>query len=445
MDDFDAAMDAAESLMMVEDLNWAGLFHHRYLFTSRLIRACDTDHIKNIVECFLSASSESGEAYSACRKQASKLMQYIVSHTSDPDGALLGLAPSTELSRRMTASLDDVYGENATRPELRDKILGYSPTGELCFPTTGALSHGMLVFANLPGEGLKFVRFSRIDPTRTHMLQVWKNACEKESVVLDIGRGVFTLDEPTRSMLGADPKLMGKLVYNPLTALHVAVDELLEERVTALLAAHSVDLFLLRLSEDQIASESLDLSAYDETGELKVSGQALCTKLLSLFDVEKKKLLALRGSLKQSEIEDVASEVADRVEAFMSEADLSALFAPIKLVEIEVALSLGLRCVASFQHALDKHVVHVEELIDYVIVNWKKLSDVKLRPELRDGGAAIRQRSMSKGSLRSFLAANKDKVEAGSPLLNRNSKEGSAPSTPGSKKKTLLSLFQKKE
>jgi hypothetical protein len=55
------------------------------------------------------------------------------------------------------------------------------------------------------------------------------------------------------------------------------------------------------------------LSKYDESSQTKLSGQALCTKLLSVFDVEKKKLLNLRTSIKQSEIEDLTNEVADMV------------------------------------------------------------------------------------------------------------------------------------
>ena len=447
-------MDAAESLMTVEDLNWAGLFHQRYLFANRLLKASETEHIKSVVEVFLSAASVGDDASAACRRQASKLMQYIVSHSADPDGALLGLAPSDELARRMRGALDDVYGENATRPELRDKILGFGSNGEL-FGATGGLSHGMLVVANLPEEGLRFVRFSRIDPTRTHMLQMWKNANERDSVVLGMGNGIFTLDEGCRALLSADPKSMGRLVHNPLKPLLAAVNELLEQRVAALLRASGVDLFLLGLSEDQLASDALDLSAYDDTGELRTSGQALCTKLLSLFDAEKKRLLALRGAMKQAEIEDVMAEVSERVEAFMAETDLSSLFQPIRSVEIEAAYALGLRGVAAFQQALDRHLEHVEELINYVIVNYKKLSDAKLRPELRDGGgSSLRGRSLSRGSMKSFLSANKDKVEPGSPLLNRNAKDGTAPAaaaaagtlgTPASKKKTLLSLFQKKE
>jgi hypothetical protein len=454
IDDFDAAMDAAESLMTVEDLNWAGLFHHRYLVSNRLLKSSETEHIKSVVEVFLSSSSIGEEASAACRRQASKLMQYIVSHTADPDGALLGLAPSEELARRIRAALDDVYGENATRPELREKILGWGANGELC-PATAGLSHGMLVVANLPEDGLRFVRFSRMEPTRTHMLQVWKNANEKESILFDVANGVFFLDETMRALLGSDAKAVGRLVYNPLRPLHAAVDEVMERRVAAQLRANGVDLFLLNLSEDQLASDSLDLSAYDETGELKTSGQALCTKLLSLFDTEKKKLLAMRGAMKQSEIEEAMAEVSERVEAFMSEADLSSLFQPTRAMEIDAACALGLRGVAAFQQNLDRHLDHVEELINYVIVNYKKLADVKLRPELRNGkGSTLRGRSLSRGSAKNFLAANKDKIEPGSPLLNRNAKDGGvasaaaspvAPGTPGNRKKTLFGLFQKKE
>lgn len=77
-------------------------------------------------------------------------------------------------------------------------------------------------------------------------------------------------------------------------------------------------------------SESLDLSAYDVPGAQKAVGQALCTQLLSLLDGEKKKLLALRSNLKPLQIEDISVEVAELVQNYMSQIDISEIFAPIK-------------------------------------------------------------------------------------------------------------------
>ncbi len=53
VDEFESVIDLAESLMTVEDLSWASLFHHRYMCSGRLMRLSELDHIKAVTEvCF---------------------------------------------------------------------------------------------------------------------------------------------------------------------------------------------------------------------------------------------------------------------------------------------------------------------------------------------------------------------------------------------------------
>ena len=99
---------------------------------------------------------------------------------------------------------------------------------------------------------------------------------------------------------------------------------------------------------------------------------------------------------------------------------------------------------------VDAKSAHLEELIDYVIVNWKKLSDAKLRVELKEsGGSRVRSRSMSRGSLKNVAKDFPDVVggASSSPSLSRSS--ASISGTPGSKRKggstALRNLFSKKE
>lgn len=50
MDDFESVLDVADSLMTVEDLSWASLFHDRYLCSGRLMKLSELDHIKAVTE-----------------------------------------------------------------------------------------------------------------------------------------------------------------------------------------------------------------------------------------------------------------------------------------------------------------------------------------------------------------------------------------------------------
>ena len=162
---FDTSMEVAEALLCVEDLNWAGLFHLRYLFTQRLMKRSTFDHIRSVVEVFLAQVSNNDETYGQCRKLASKLMQYLVSHLHDPDNALMGMSPSTKIAARLRNHLTEIYGDDASRPELRDKVIGFDKADKPSL-LAAPMAHGALVIANLSGIGMRFVRFSRIDPVR---------------------------------------------------------------------------------------------------------------------------------------------------------------------------------------------------------------------------------------------------------------------------------------
>ena len=440
--EYSAAMDAADALMILENLTWAGLFHMRYRYAQRLLRESELEHIKAVSECFLSSVSNNDDDFGPFRKQASKLMQYVVSHGVDPDGALIGLAPSESICKHLRTSLMDIYGENSSHVELRDKVIGFKDDdGSLTF-VPSPIAHGTLVIANMPEVGMRFCRFSRIDPVRTHMLQVFEDSFEQKSLVIDMRNGVFGIEASTRALIGSDPGRMGQVVFNPLTPLLNRVQQLLNERVEFFLQKNGADMYLLGLSEADLASNSLDWKRLDPDNAIQGNAQAECTTLLSLFDGEKKKLLSLRQAMEQKDIEDVMRDVSELVDSFMRTLDASKLFLPIKAVEIEAAYALGLRGVAAFQQTLDDRAAQLEQLIDFVIVNWKKLSDSNLRSELqKSGGSRIRSRSVSRGSGRSMLASS----NSSSPMLTPKRD----PSTPGSKRKggtaALRTLFSSKK
>ena len=79
--------------------------------------------------------------------------------------------------------------------------------------------------------------------------------------------------------------------------------------------------------------------------------------MLSLFDLEKKKLAAVRSSIQQSDIENAMSEVTEKVDRFMHSFESKDIFLPIKAVEIEAAYALSLHCAAQFQQTLGKQTL----------------------------------------------------------------------------------------
>ena len=70
-------------------------------------------------------------------------------------------------------------------------------------------------------------------------------------------------------------------------------------------------MYLLGLSEADLASNSLDWKRLDPDNAIQGNAQAECTTLLSLFDGEKKKLLSLRQAMEQKDIEDVMRDVSE--------------------------------------------------------------------------------------------------------------------------------------
>lgn len=56
VEEFESVMDVADSLMTVEDLTWASLFHLRYLCAGRLMKLSELDHIKAVTEVASSLS-----------------------------------------------------------------------------------------------------------------------------------------------------------------------------------------------------------------------------------------------------------------------------------------------------------------------------------------------------------------------------------------------------
>lgn len=441
--DFAAALDAADDLMVLENLTWASLFHLRYLASVRLSREADVARLRAVVEYALGHPTAAPLA-APVRKRASRLLQFLVAHSMDPDGALLGLQPAQAFAARCAS----------VPPELRDKIVGWTAE-EQPQPLAGSqLSHGMLLVAGDRTGALRFVRFSRVDPTKTHCLQVWRSALQREGELIDCTCGVYALTAEQRAKLGGDVAAMSSLLHNPLAPLQTEVGALLASKVDAFLAQHGADMFLLGLTEADLVGDDLDLSRY---GIAKDSGQEMCTKLLSLFDEQKKRLVALRAHFKPAEMEETAAQVAALVNQHLSHLDPAQVFAPVRHVEIEAARALALRSVAAFQQALELRGGHVDELIDFVIVNWKKLSDPSARKTLKKGGSTMRTRSVSRGSLKSFLASGKKELSSSgsipsSPTVQRAAAGGAAEGPAGTeattpKRKqttTLRGLFGKK-
>lgn len=99
-------IDEADSLMLVESLNWSSLFHLRYLLTNQTLKPTEIENMKKLTEVFMENTLSSAD--NQIRRLASRLMQYLVSHSLDIDGCLIGMRPSSAIESKLENAVEKV-------------------------------------------------------------------------------------------------------------------------------------------------------------------------------------------------------------------------------------------------------------------------------------------------------------------------------------------------